>query len=149
MREVPIQSEFLPINSWLVVCGDMLLMIAQRLNSGGLDGSSFKVFRLDFTVEPAKWVKVEKLENIELFVSLDRRDPTFSCMSPERWGGKSNYVYFARLCEDPDETWTSAELGQLVPENAIHPMFYGMSFPPDYGLLSNLWVFPNLIYGSG
>ncbi|KAF7076170.1 hypothetical protein CFC21_080863 [Triticum aestivum] len=148
MREVPIQWEFLPINSWLVVCGDMLLMIAQRSNSGGL-GSSFKVFRLDFTVEPAKWVKVEKLENIALFVSLDRRDPTFSCMSPERWGGKSNCIYFARLSEDPDETWTSAELGQLVPENAIHPMFYGMSFPPDCGLLSNQWVFPSLIYGSG
>ncbi|VAI39954.1 unnamed protein product [Triticum turgidum subsp. durum] len=123
--------------------------LTPRLNSGGLDGSSFKVFRLDFTVEPAKWVKVEKLENIALFVSLDRRDPTFSCMSPERWGGKSNCIYFAKLSEYPDETWTSAELGQLVPENAIHPMFYGMSFPPDCGLLSNQWVFPSLIYGSG
>ena len=157
MQEVAVmweQSMLVGLHSkpWLVVCGDMLLMIEQDFSSGRLGGSSdafFRIFRLNFSVEPAKWGKLDKLDNYALFVSLDRRNPTFCCMSPERWGGKSNCIYFARLSEGPDETWTSAELGQLVPENAIHPMFYGMSFPPDYGLQSNLWVFPNLIYGSG
>ncbi|XP_020160110.1 uncharacterized protein [Aegilops tauschii subsp. strangulata] len=152
MREVAIQWEFLPINSWLVVCGDMLLMVVQSLSSGESDvlfNSTFKVYRLNFSIEPAKWVKLEKLENHALFVSLDRRNPTFCCMSPERWGGKSNCIYFARLSDDPDETWTAVELGQPVQKRTVHPMFYGRAAPPDCGLLSNLWVFPSLIYGSG
>ncbi|EMS62691.1 hypothetical protein TRIUR3_08000 [Triticum urartu] len=153
MQEIAIKKEFVPMNSWLVVYGDMLLLIDQRFSSGGLGGSSntiFRVSRLNFSVEPAKWVKLEKLDNYALFVSPDRRNPTFCCMSPERWGGKSNCIYFARLTEDPDETWTAVEFGQPVPDSAVRAMlFYDMSSPPDCGVLSSLWVFPSLVYGSG
>ncbi|KAM3279993.1 hypothetical protein ACQJBY_047031 [Aegilops geniculata] len=153
MQKIAIKKEFVPMNSWLVVCGDMLLMIEQDFSSGGLGGSSdafFRVFRLNFSVEPAKWVKLEKLDNYALFVSPDRRNPTFCCMSPERWGGKSNCIYFARLTEDPDETWTAVEFGQPVPDSAVRAMlFYDVSSSPDCGLLSSLWVFPSLVYGSG
>ncbi|XBI23252.1 hypothetical protein VPH35_048533 [Triticum aestivum] len=90
MQEVPIMWEsFFPINPWLVACGDMLLMVDLSVSSfdwNGTDSHTFNVFRLDFAVEPAKFVKMEKLENYALFVSLDKRNPTFSCMSPERWG---------------------------------------------------------------
>ncbi|XP_020160108.1 uncharacterized protein [Aegilops tauschii subsp. strangulata] len=149
MQEVAIKLEFAPLHSWLVVCGDMLLMVDQVLSYGELNGSvdtTIKVFRLDFSVEPAEWVK---LENHALFVSVDRRNPTFSCMSPERWGGKSNCIYFARLSEGPDETWTAVDLGQPVLKDTVFPIYYGMVLPPDCSLLSSLWVFPNLIYGSG
>ncbi|VAI39950.1 unnamed protein product [Triticum turgidum subsp. durum] len=153
MQKIAIKKEFVPMNSWLVVCGDMLLMIEQDFSSGRLGGSSdafFRIFRLNFSVEPAKWVKLDKLDNYALFVSLDRRNPTFCCMSPERWGGKSNCIYFARLSEDPDETWTAVEFGQPVPDSAVRSMFfYDISLSPDCGVLSSLWVFPSLVYGSG
>jgi hypothetical protein len=92
MQKVAIKWESLPINPWLVVCGDMLLMVDLSISSHELNGSYrfFEVFHLDSSVEPAKWVKMEKLENQALFVSLDTRTPTFSCMSPKRWGGRSN-----------------------------------------------------------
>ncbi|XP_037444420.1 uncharacterized protein LOC119312764 isoform X2 [Triticum dicoccoides] len=153
MQKIAIKKEFVPMNSWLVVCGDMLLMIEQDFSSGRLGGSSdafFRIFRLNFSVEPAKWVKLDKLDNYALFVSLDRRNPTFCCMSPERWGGKSNCIYFARLSEDPDETWTAVEFGQPVPDSAVRSMFfYDISLSLDCGVLSSLWVFPSLVYGSG
>jgi len=108
----------------------------------------FEVFRLDFSVKPAKWVKMAKLENLALFVSLDKRNPTFCCMNPERWGGKSNCIYVARLFEDPDETWTAVELGQSVPNhNTVHSIMYGFAFQLDYSQIGSLWLFPNLVYG--
>ncbi|XP_047064461.1 uncharacterized protein LOC124672240 [Lolium rigidum] len=150
MQKVAIKWESLPINPWLVVCGDMLLMVDLSISSHELNGSYrfFEVFRLDSSVEPAKWVKMEKLENRALFVSLDTRTPTFSCMSPERWGGRSNCIYVAKLFEDPDETWTAVELGQPVYKNTVPTILYGCSFPHDYSLLSSFWVFPSSVYGS-
>ncbi|RCV36831.1 hypothetical protein SETIT_8G013400v2 [Setaria italica] len=144
----------LPVNPWLVACGDMLLMVDlsfRSLCSDEKDDFSriFEVFHLDFSVKPAKWVKMEKLENQALFVSLDKRNPAFCCMNPERWGGRSNCIYVARLFDDPDETWTAVELGQSVPcHSTIHSMVYGLSFPPDYSQIGSLWLFPSLVYGA-
>ncbi|CAN6380367.1 unnamed protein product [Urochloa humidicola] len=154
IREVNIMWEFLPLNPWLVVCSDMLLMVKlsyRKVSFGELDDYSrfFEVFRLDLSVEPAKWVKMEKLENQALFVSYDKRNPAFCCMNPERWGGKSNCIYVARLFDDPDETWTAVELGQLVPNHGTyHNMMYGASFPPDYSQIGSLWLFPSPVYGA-
>ncbi|OQU82746.1 hypothetical protein SORBI_3005G016100 [Sorghum bicolor] len=136
MNEVAITWRTLqtfPFTTWFVVCGDMLLMVnltfasvpslGSSLSFGGsdVDMRFFKVFRLDFSVKPAKWVQMEKLENYALFLSLDRRNPAFSCVNPERWGGKSNCVYVAKLFNDadPEETWTALEVGQSVPHHHI------------------------------
>ncbi|KAF8706986.1 hypothetical protein HU200_030512 [Digitaria exilis] len=151
--------EHWPVNPWLVTCGDMLLMVDlsfRSLYSGEpYDISStdysriFVVFCLDFSVKPAKWVKMEKLENQALFVSFDKRNPAFCCMNPERWGGKSNCIYVARLTDDPDESWTAVELGQSVPnQGTTHNMMYGFAFPPDYSQIGSLWLFPSLVYGA-
>uniref|UniRef100_A0A0E0L6Z6 KIB1-4 beta-propeller domain-containing protein n=1 Tax=Oryza punctata TaxID=4537 RepID=A0A0E0L6Z6_ORYPU len=99
---------------WLVVCGEMLLMVDSSTDSDQLP-CTFQVFRLEFSAETVECVKMEKLENQALFVSLDRRDPTFSCMSTERWGGKSNWIYVAKPSGDSGEPWTAVELGQPVP----------------------------------
>lgn len=79
---------------WLVVCGDMLLLVDLSVSMDQLFGfpGTFQVFCLNFSVEPAKWVKMDKFDNWALFLTNDRRNPTFSCMKPERWGGKSNYI---------------------------------------------------------
>jgi hypothetical protein len=150
MQEVAIKAVSL-FNPSLVVCGDVLLMVDLSISSDELDRSYrfFKVFRLDFSVKPAKWVKMEKLENQALFISLDTRTPTFSCMSPERWGGKSNCIYVAKLFEVPEETWTAVEVGQPVHKKTVQSMLYGWTFAHDYSLLSSLWVFPSSVYGSG
>ena len=96
-----------PICPLLVVCGDMLLLvnlsiakIGSTRNFGEPSVRYFEVFRLDLSVKPAKWIQMKKLENLVLFLSLDRRNPAFSCMNPERWGGKSNCIYVARLFDD-------------------------------------------------
>uniref|UniRef100_K3Y7R6 KIB1-4 beta-propeller domain-containing protein n=1 Tax=Setaria italica TaxID=4555 RepID=K3Y7R6_SETIT len=157
MQEIAIMWRSLqvfPVNPWLVACGDMLLMVElsyRSVSSFGLDDASriFEVFRLDFSVEPAKWVKMEKLENQALFVSYDKRNPAFSCMNPERWGGKSNCIYVARLFDDQDEAWTAVELGELVRNcGTCHNMMYSFTFPPDYSQIGSLWLFPSLVYGA-
>uniref|UniRef100_A0A0A9CJN7 KIB1-4 beta-propeller domain-containing protein n=1 Tax=Arundo donax TaxID=35708 RepID=A0A0A9CJN7_ARUDO len=124
MQQVAIMWEFLHINPCLVVCGDMLLMVDLKvIELNGSYSSIFEIFHLDFSVQPAKWVKMEKLENQALFVSLDKWNPSFSCMSPERWGGKSSCIYVAKLFEYHDETWTAVELGQPVQKSTIHCMY--------------------------
>ncbi|CAN6357397.1 unnamed protein product [Urochloa humidicola] len=154
MQEVDIMWKSLhtlPINPWLVVCSDMLLMVDLTLTfDKELSSSIFEVFRLDFSIEPAKWVKMEKLENHALFVSLDKRNPAFSCMNPERWGGKSNCIYVARLFEDPDETWTVVELGQPMQnsKSTVHGTYYSWTRFPDHSQIGSLWLFPSLIYGG-
>ncbi|KAL6640362.1 hypothetical protein ACP70R_022211 [Stipagrostis hirtigluma subsp. patula] len=161
MQEVAIMWNSLqtfPVNPWLVACGDMLLMVelsfrslssVNRMFEPNDYSRIFEVFYLDLSVKPAKWVKMEKLQNRALFVSFDKRNPAFACMNPERWGGKSNCIYVARLFDNPDETWTAVELGQVVPNHGtVHNMMYGFSFPPDYSQIGNLWLFPSLVYGA-
>jgi hypothetical protein len=78
--------------TWLVVCGNMLLMVGCRINSG--EGHSFEAYHLDTSTEPAKWVKVERLEKWAIFISSDLRVDALSCMIPVRWARRSNCVYF-------------------------------------------------------
>uniref|UniRef100_A0A0E0DVP3 KIB1-4 beta-propeller domain-containing protein n=1 Tax=Oryza meridionalis TaxID=40149 RepID=A0A0E0DVP3_9ORYZ len=136
---------------WLVISGDMLLMLDLSVgihHSYGFPGT-FQVFRLDFSAQTAKWMKMEKLGNSALFVSLDRRNPTFSCTNPERWGGKSNCIYVAKPSEDSDEPWTAVELGQPIP-GATHCVPYSHALLRTEGhcsQLENLWVLPSFING--
>jgi len=141
---------------WLVACGDMLLLVdllVDRLVDlfvsmdllFGFPGT-FQVFRLDFSEEPAKWVKMEKLDNWALFLANDRRNPTFSCMNPERWGGKGNRIYVPTASEDSDEPWTALEVGQPVP-SSIHHMSVSYAATAHSILLNGLWVLPSLVYG--
>jgi hypothetical protein len=139
---------------WLVVRGDMLLLVDLSVNMDDVHGFSgiFKVFCLDFSVELAKWVKVDNLGNCALFLSFDRRNPTFSSVSPERWGGKSNHIYVARGSEDSDEAWTMVELGQQVPSTMLCSAYNAISMETPIGhgnKPQNLWVLPSFAYGVG
>lgn len=122
---------------WLVVCGDMLLLVDLTKGTDDRFGftGTFCVFIFDFSVVPAKLVKVDNLRNHALFVTFDRRSPTFSCMNPDRWGGKSNHIYVASNSED-SQPWTIAEIGQQATR------FIWASG-------HNLWVLPSLVYGVG
>jgi hypothetical protein len=79
--------------TWLVVCGDMLLMVV-RSSDFSRTVPAFEAYHLDTSTEPAKWVKVERLEKWVIFISNDIRVEALSCMNLERWGGRSNCVYW-------------------------------------------------------
>ncbi|KAM0921410.1 hypothetical protein ACQ4PT_006885 [Festuca glaucescens] len=133
---------------WLVVCGDMLLLVDLSVSMDLLFGfpGTFQIFRLDFSDEPAKWVKMQKLDNWALFLANDRRTSTFSCMNPERWGGKSNYIYVPTASEDDDEPWTAIKVGQPVP-SSTHRMSFSSAATAHSSPLNSLWVLPNLVCG--
>ncbi|XP_004964337.1 F-box protein At2g26160 isoform X1 [Setaria italica] len=142
----------LSCQQWLVACGDMLLLVDFSVSFepfSDLPGT-FKVFCLDFSVEPAKWVKMDNLGDNALFVSTDRRSPTFSCMSPERWGGKRNSIYVTNPSADCNEPWIAVELGQVVPSTTYSPEPILARGPGvRYHQPQSLWVLPSLVYGVG
>jgi hypothetical protein len=123
---------------WLVVCGDMLLMVGSQQSSLST-GDAFEAFRLDLSTEPAKWVKVEKLENWAIFISIDQRSQALCCMNPERWGGRSNCVY----CYG-SKGWTEFELGQPLQGDASTPRIY--FFFNCGSILQPMWVVPSMFY---
>uniref|UniRef100_A0ACD6A496 Uncharacterized protein n=1 Tax=Avena sativa TaxID=4498 RepID=A0ACD6A496_AVESA len=118
---------------WLVTCGDMLLMVGSQRSSPST-GDAFEAFRLDLSTEPAKWVKVEKLENWAIFISIDQRSQALCCMNPERWGGRSNCIY----CYD-SKKWIEFELNQPLQEDAFIFITYGSMMQP-------MWVVPSMFY---
>ena len=48
---------------WLVVCDDVLLMVGCQSEFPGITRDVFEAYRIDTSTDPAKWVKVERLEN--------------------------------------------------------------------------------------
>lgn len=78
------------VKPWLVVCGDMLLMVSCfSAMSPSWSVLQCVPHRLDISTNPAKWVEVKQLDNWALFVGGDVRSRPFSCLRPERWGGRS------------------------------------------------------------
>ena len=134
---------------WLVVCGDMFLMVDLSMSTDR-PIVFFRVFRLDFSIVPPKWVKVENLGNHAIFVSFDQRNPAFCCTDPERWRRKSNCIYVATQSKKNDKPWTVVELGQAVSSRNWRPVVYPDAYPyGNPGRPDNLWVFPSLVYDVG
>ncbi|XP_066393478.1 uncharacterized protein [Miscanthus floridulus] len=137
---------------WLVVCGDMLLLVYFSVSIDPFSrlSGTFNVFRLDFQVEPAKWVKVDDLGDNALFVSFDRRNPTFSCLGPEKWGGKRNCIYIANPSADSNERWSVVEVGQVVLDPKLCTNSAEKNLPrAPWRQLQSLWELPSFVYGVG
>jgi len=137
---------------WLVVCGDMLLLVDFSVSINQFSGiaGTFNVFRLDFQVEPAKWVKVDDLGDNALFISFDRRNPTFSCPGPDKWGGKRNCIYIASPSADSKELWSVVEVGQVVLDPKLCTNGAEKYLPRAQLMqLQNLWELPSFVYGVG
>jgi hypothetical protein len=125
---------------WLVVCGDMLLMVRFQ-ESFPKSGDIFEAFRLDLSTKPAKWIKVEKLENWAIFISKDMRSQPLCCENPERWGGRSNCIYFS-IYDSRD--CITFELGKPLQGDASDPSVFvsicwGTAMQP-------MWVVPSMFY---
>ena len=92
LQEIPVSwggrnsmTEWHPRFAWLVVCGDMLLVVGCRSYSSGT-GPSFEAYHLDTSTEPAKWVKVERLEKWAIFISNDSESSATTVDEPREVG---------------------------------------------------------------
>uniref|UniRef100_A0ACD6ATL8 Uncharacterized protein n=1 Tax=Avena sativa TaxID=4498 RepID=A0ACD6ATL8_AVESA len=119
---------------WLVACGDMLLMVGCPSSVPSI-GDTLEAFRLDLSVQRAKWVKVEKLENWAIFISIDGRSQALCCMDPEKWGGRSNCIYYYDSKE-----WIACELGKPLKVGASTPRFECAH------MMQPMWVVPSMFY---
>ncbi|KAL6606503.1 hypothetical protein ACP70R_042156 [Stipagrostis hirtigluma subsp. patula] len=108
-REGTLSKQRLAV-SWLVPCGDALLLIGVG-SHGAIDA-----YRLEMSTELAKLVKVDRLDNCAIFISNDERSQPLSCMNPEKWGGRSNVVY-TPAPEKRQPRWLVSKLGQQLPIN--------------------------------
>lgn len=134
------------LRPWLVVCGDMLLIVDHYISFSFGAPVMYKPYRLDMSSKPAKWVEVKKLENWALFVGGDVRSQPFSCMSLERWGGRSNCLYYAHY----SQPWSLHGLGDeadAVWDPSTNPdLVYKRNW---YRQLQALWVYPSMFYSDG
>ena len=127
---------------WLVVCGDMLLMVTCFMTMSPSSSSLVCIpHRLDMSTNPQKWVEVNQLDNWALFVGGDVRSRPFSCMSPERWGGRSKWLYYASR-----RSFTVHGVGDERYTSAGHNMEYERSRPRK---LLPIWVYPSMFYSDG
>ncbi|XP_066400541.1 uncharacterized protein [Miscanthus floridulus] len=133
------------LRPWIVVCGDMLLMVDHYI-SLSFDGApvNYKPFRLDMSIVPAAWVEVKKIENYSLFIGSDVRSPAFSCASLGRWSGRSNCLYYGYydpplvlhgLGDDADAVWD--------PDNDPDDLVFKRNW---YIQLQPFWVYPSMLY---
>ncbi|XBI06224.1 hypothetical protein VPH35_134263 [Triticum aestivum] len=123
---------------WLVACGDMLLLVGCH-RSLPSTGDNFEAFRLDLSRKPAKWLKVEKLENWAIFFSIDERSQPLCCKNPERWGGTSNCIY----CYFHDsKNWITFELGKPLQGEASNPSV--IIFISRDDVMQPMWVMPSM-----
>ncbi|KAF7046334.1 hypothetical protein CFC21_055366 [Triticum aestivum] len=136
-----------PQNRWLVVCDDMLLIICyyESLLSSKAP-VQYKPYRLDMSTRPAKWVEVKKLDNWALFVGRDFRSPSFSCSSPEQWGGWSNRLYYAHNFQ-PLTVHGLGDEAEAAWEPSTDPnLFYGRN---RYKKVQAFWVYPSMFSSDG
>lgn len=132
---------------WLVVCGDMLLMVitvdywSRRISDGGIL-KKVCTLHLDMSSKPAEWVVKKKLGSWAVFVGCDTKNMPLSNMNPERWGGRSNSLYYA----ESSPPWRVHEL-----DSAQDPcdastrqceIYWGHHMKP-------LWVYPSMLYSDG
>ncbi|XP_078151763.1 uncharacterized protein LOC144547037 [Carex rostrata] len=121
---------------FLVVCaGELLLLLLVPTDE--LIYAQFEVYRLDSSVNGTRWVKQETLGNWAIFVGYDCRVPGLAVENPERWGGRSNCVYFATGNGDGD--WTVIKLGDVIDTSDPESLLFNAKFR---NRLSFAWVHP-------
>ncbi|XP_044361413.1 uncharacterized protein [Triticum aestivum] len=136
IQELPV-TESIMIAKWhlsdalLVACGDMLLLVAMQGNTL----LTFEVFQLDLSTEPALWLKVERLLHWAIFISHDKRSQALSCMNPNKWGGRSNCIYFY---DRWSKRWIAFELG--MPGH-----IYGYVTGDCDRRVQPMWFFPSML----
>ncbi|KAF7046340.1 hypothetical protein CFC21_055372 [Triticum aestivum] len=127
--------------AWLLVCGDTLLLIklveaGRRMRSEAFQFMPFKLESLDTMTKKARWVKVNKLDNWAIFISIDERCKALPCMNPEGWGGRSNHIYFPSY--QSEKPWAAVQLWEKCYYRSTQLFNTGRR----YLKLESTWVFP-------
>ena len=128
--------------TWLVACGDALLLIkleAGRKICSEVEPIQFKAYKLeslDAVNKKARWVKLDRLDNWAIFVSADGRCEALSFMNPERWGGRSNHIYFPSY--QSEKPWAAVQLWKKYYYHSTQLFNTGRR----YLKLESTWVFP-------
>ncbi|KAF7091865.1 LOW QUALITY PROTEIN: hypothetical protein CFC21_094408 [Triticum aestivum] len=121
----------------LVVCGDMLIPL-----------TVFTLYRLDVSTEPATMLPMEKLDDWALFLGAEPNGMPLSCMSPEKWGGRSNTSYCAGYGSQPCTFHGLHEEPDPVLDTPPVDCWYGEQHPVQLAL--PLWLYPSMFYyGAG
>ncbi|PNT76609.1 uncharacterized protein LOC100838026 [Brachypodium distachyon] len=130
------------MDPWLAACGNMLLMVF-CFTTMFLGWSVLKCIphRLDTSTAPARWVEVKQLDNWALFVGGDMRSEPFTCISPERWGGRSKRLYSAAR-----RSFVVHGVGDEPDRSAHLKTVYKRSLSRK---LRSLWVYPSMFYSDG
>ncbi|XP_037414897.1 uncharacterized protein LOC119277695 [Triticum dicoccoides] len=131
---------------FLVVCSDMLLMVCYSLLSSFYSSGFCTLHRLDMSTNPAKWVEMKKLDNWALFVAADIRTPPFSCVNPERWGGRSNCLYYTHHSQPWGVRWLGNEPDLMKDPSASRDLVFARNM---FRYPQNLWVYPSMFYSAG
>ncbi|KAJ3685161.1 hypothetical protein LUZ61_014325 [Rhynchospora tenuis] len=122
---------------FLVDCGGELLFL-RLVPTERIMGMQLEAFRLDLSINQATWVKIENLGNWAIFLGYWTELPGLAVENPERWGGRSNCVYFATN-GNVDWPWVMIKLGEEIdtsdPES---PLFNGN---PRQRVKTS-WVYP-------
>lgn len=113
--------------SWLVVCGDILLRVTR-----------FQIDHLDMSTKPAKWVEMKNLDSWALFLGGHVMSPPVSFMGPERWGGRSKCLYYARY----SPAWSVYSLGDDDNPSLRYMRAWCRRLQP-------LWLYPSMLYRDG
>ncbi|XP_044361389.1 uncharacterized protein [Triticum aestivum] len=127
--------------AWLVVCGDTLLLIklveaGRRMRSEAFQFMPFKLESLDTMTKKARWVKVNKLDNWAIFISVDEWCEALPCMNPEGSGGRSNHIYFPSY--QSEKPWAAVQLWKKCYYHSTQLFNTGRR----YLKLESTWVFP-------
>ncbi|XP_078150599.1 uncharacterized protein LOC144545909 [Carex rostrata] len=124
---------------FLAVCdGELLLLLLVRTDNKMMN-VQFEAYRLDSSVNGARWVKQETLGNWAIFVAHESRAQGLAIPNPERWGGRNNCVYFATGNQNGDWPWAVIKLGDVIDTTDPELPLYKARFRPQC-LFS--WVHP-------
>ncbi|KAJ4771190.1 F-box family protein [Rhynchospora pubera] len=119
--------------SFLVDYGGELLFL-HLVSTEMMIGMQFEAFRLDLSANQARWVKMETLGNWAIFAGYSTQLQGLAVENPERWGGRSNCLYFATEVDD-DRPWTVIKLGDEIDTDTMDP-----GLLPSNKMIT--WVYP-------
>ncbi|KAJ3685160.1 hypothetical protein LUZ61_014324 [Rhynchospora tenuis] len=122
---------------FLVDCGGELLFL-NFTPTGKIMGMRFEAFRLDLSANQARWVKMETLGNWAIFVGYWPELPGLALVNPERWGGRSNCVYFATN-GNVDWPWAVIKLGEEIDTSDPESPLYIRN---SRHMVQTSWVYP-------
>ncbi|KAF3339817.1 F-box-like protein [Carex littledalei] len=122
----------------LVDCeGEMLCVCVTSIDApiNMTDHVRTKICRFDISADKKRVVQIKSLGNRAIFLSAVLKVPGCVCNDPEKWGGKSNCIYYAT---NGKKKWVEMEAGVFAPEKLFkHSNRSTCSFP--------FWDFPSIL----